>query len=168
MENVTQIIKSHNKNISPKVDETSLCNCRNKLTCPLDGKCLSKSVVYKCVVTTSNDRKVYLGLTEDVWKKRYYNHTKSFRHEKYKNSTVLSNYIWELKKVPGEIPVLTWSIEKSIPAYSNTSKRCPLCLYEKLYIVTYETPLELLNKRSELISKCRHENKYLLSNYDND
>ena len=65
MENVTQIIKSHNKNIiSPKVDETSLCNCRNKLTCPLDGKCLSKSVVYKCVVTTSNDRKVYLGLTE--------------------------------------------------------------------------------------------------------
>ena len=112
MEYVTQIIKSHNKNIiPPNVDETSLCNCRNKLTCPLDGKCLSKSVVYKCVVTTSNDRKVYLGLTEDVWKKRYYNHTKSFRHEKYKNNTVLCNYSWEFKKVTGEIPVLTWSIE---------------------------------------------------------
>ena len=53
---------------SPKLQETSLCNCRNKLTCPLDGKCQSKSVVYKCVITTSNDHKIYLGLTEDVRK----------------------------------------------------------------------------------------------------
>ena len=35
-------------------------------------------------VTIPNDQKVYLGLTEDVWKKRCYNNTKSFRNEKYK------------------------------------------------------------------------------------
>ena len=94
MENVSQIIKSHNKNItSPNVEEKSLCNCRNKSTCQLDGKCQSESVVYKCVVTRPNNDKVYLGLTEDVWKKRYYNHTKSFRNQKYKNNTVLSIYI---------------------------------------------------------------------------
>ena len=144
------------------------CNCRNKSACPMDGKCRSKSVIYKCVAVVPNERKVYLGLTEDEWKKRYYNHTQSFRNEKYQKSTTLSNYLWELKSESGEIPELIWSIEKSIPAYSNTTKRCLLCLHEKLAISTYERPSELLNKRSELTSKCRHENKYLLCNYDND
>ena len=49
MENVTQIIKGHNKSVtSPKVAQILPCNCRNKSTCPLDGKCRSKSVIYKC------------------------------------------------------------------------------------------------------------------------
>ena len=127
---------------------------------------VDQKVSFINVVTTLNDCKVYLGLTEDEWKKRYYNHTQSFRNKKYQKSTVLSSYIWELKNETGEMPELTWSIEKSIPAYSNISKRCLLCLHEKLAIVTYERPSELLNKRSELISKCRHENKYLPSNYN--
>ena len=42
--------------------------------------------------------------------------------------------------------------------YSNKSKRCHLCLTEKLYLVRAKKP-SLLNKRTELISKCRHENK---------
>ena len=50
-----------------------------------------------------------------------------------------------------------------MPAYSNITKRCPLCLQEKLAIISYEKPEELLNKRSELISKCRHQNKFLIS-----
>ena len=40
-----------------------------------------------------------------------------------------------------------------------------ICLYEKLKIINYPNKEELLNKPSELISKCRHVNKYLLSNY---
>ena len=40
-----------------------------------------------------------------------------------------------------------------------------LCLHEKLYIATYYDQEELLNKRSELASKCRHEKKFLLANY---
>ena len=35
----------------------------------------------------------------------------------------------------------------------------------KLEIVNYPHPEELLNKRSELVSKCRHANKCLLNNY---
>ena len=46
--------------------------------------------------------------------------------------------------------------------YSNISKKCFLCLHEKLVIITYPRQHELLNKRSEVFCKCLHENKYLL------
>ena len=38
------------------------------------------------------------------------------------------------------------------------------CLYETLLIATYPNPDELLNKRSELVSKRQYENKFLLKN----
>ena len=49
--------------------------------------------------------------------------------------------------------------------YSNIAKSCMLCLHEKFEILMYPKQDELLNKRSELVFKCRHINKYLLSNY---
>ena len=45
------------------------------------------------------------------------------------------------------------------------TKKCLLGLHEKHEIVNFEDQDHLLNKRSELISKCRHANKYLLCNY---
>ena len=57
------------------------------------------------------------------------------------------------------------NIIKSVPAYTNLAKRCFLSLHEKLAIITYPNQEELLNKKSEFISKCRHENKFLLGNY---
>ena len=47
--------------------------------------------------------------------------------------------------------------------YVNGFKKCNLCLTEKYHIITSD--LNLVNKRSELISKCCHVNKYLLKNY---
>ena len=43
-------------------------------------------------------------------------------------------------------------------------EKCLLCLHEKLEIVNVEDQ-DLLHKRSELICKCRHANKYLLRKY---
>ena len=44
-----------------------------------------------------------------------------------------------------------------------------LCIQEKLEIVNFEDQDHLLNKRSELISKFRHGNKYFLrNNKEND
>ena len=63
------------------------------------------------------------------------------------------------------MPSLKWSLVKSVPAYSNISKKSQLCLQEKFEILNYPNPNELLNKRSEPISNCRHVNKFLLSNY---
>ena len=62
------------------------------------------------------------------------------------------------------MPTLKWSIVKSVPSYLNISKKCLLCLHEKLDIVNFEDQDHLLKKRSELISKCRHAIKYLLRN----
>ena len=167
-ENVAQIIKAHNKNITSVNNEASLeCNCRKKPECPLEGKCRTKNVIYKCVVTASNKPdKVYIGLSEPEWKKRFYNHRQSFNNKKYSGSTTLSSYVWDIKNKDNETPTLKWSILKCVPGYSNVSKKCLLCLHEKLLIITYPNQNELLNKRSELISKCRHENKFMLVNYN--
>ena len=62
-------------------------------------------------------------------------------------------------------PNLMWCIVKSVPGYSNILKRCMLCLHEKYEILNYPDQEELLNKRSELVSKRRRVNKFLLSNY---
>ena len=62
-------------------------------------------------------------------------------------------------------PNLVWCAVKSIPGYSNISKRCMLCLHEKYETLNYPAQEELLNKKSELVSKCRLVNKFLLSNY---
>ena len=89
----------------------------------------------------------------------------SFRNQKHKNGTALSAFLWELKKSRKETPKPTWLALKVVPGYLNISKRCLLSLNEKLSIATYPDQKQLLNKRSELIAKCRHENKFLLINY---
>ena len=38
---------------------------------------------------------------------------------------------------------------------------CRLCLTENLWLLKHFDNVNLLNKRSEFISKCRHENKLL-------
>ena len=48
--------------------------------------------------------------------------------------------------------------------YSNVSKRCDLCATEKLKIRDEDKSVSL-NKRSELVSKCRHKNKYILASF---
>ena len=166
-ENISSITSSHNKKlIKNNAPNTKPCNCRNKSACPLNGQCQSQDIIYKCTVSTSvNPDKVYLGTAEGDFKKRYGNHTKSFRNKRYTNDTSLSEYIWETKEKHQENPSLGWSIVKRVSIYSNITKKCLLCLHEKLEIVNYPHPEELLNKCSELVSKCRHANKYLLNNY---
>ena len=165
--NMGRIIKTHNKKLTTtKTTEILDCNCRSKQNCPLNGLCRSSSVIYKCIASVPNKPdKVYIGLTEGEWKKRHSGHKTSFKHKKHSNSTALSTYVWDIKEKQKIDPILSWSILKSVPAYSNITKRCLLCLHEKLEIISYENTDELLNKKSELISKCRHQNKFQLSNY---
>ena len=89
---------------------------------------------------------------------------KSFCDKRHTNDTSLSKYIREIKEKCQENPSLKWSIVKGVPAYSNITKKCLLCLHEKLEIVNYPYSEELLKKCSELVSKCWHGNKYLLNN----
>ena len=42
--------------------------------------------------------KGYIGLSDDEWKKRCYNHRKSFHDQCYQSETMLSSYVWETKR----------------------------------------------------------------------
>ena len=108
---------------------------------------------------------VYLRTAEGDFKKQFCNHRKSFNNEASPNDTTRSKYIWELKETSNLSPALVWSIAKKVPPYSNISKKCLLCLHEKLEIINHPRPNELLNKRSELIYKCGHANTFLLRSY---
>ena len=133
------------------------CNCRKKDQCPLSNNCLTPSLIYRAHVKTDTDStgKSYIGLTEGPFKQRYNNHTLSFRDRKRENSTELSKYVWKLKDEHTSYKI-HWTILAKAAAYNNKTKRCNLCLTEKLHIIRADTS-SLLNKRSELISKCRHE-----------
>ena len=45
--------------------------------------------------------------------------------------------------------------------YKDGTRRCGLCLTEK-YVIARTDQEHLLNKRTEIISKCYHRNKYLI------
>ena len=140
------------------------CNCRQKDTCPLNGNCLRQSVIYQATVTRTdnNTTETYVGLTENEFKTRYRNHTSSFRHTKLRYATELSKHIWTLKDNNISFKI-SWRILSSARAYSSSSKRCNLCIKEKFFIIC-RPHLSTLNKRSELLSSCRHRNKALIAN----
>ena len=133
----------------------------------MDGKYCTMNTVYKCIVSVpTKPDKSYIGLSGHEWRKRYYNHRKSFRNQRYQSETMLSSYVWETKRAIDQIPSLKWSIITVLPAYSNITKRCQLCLYEKYATITYPDPENLFNNRSEIMSKCPHQRNFLLSNCD--
>ena len=88
------------------------------------------------------------------FKERYRNHTKSFRHQKYSKETELSKHIWDLKKGGVEYNI-KWEIIRASNTNIRKSGICNLCLKERFEIMKCE---KLLNRRSELVTKCRHGN----------
>ena len=53
--------------------------------------------------------------------------------------------------------------QRQYKAYNRTWKKYNLCLNEKLAIINHPDQ-NLLNKKSEVISQCRHGNKFELVN----
>ena len=167
--NISSIISSHNKTIlnTDYPEETTkgkTCNCQKKNSCPLNGKCLDKEIIYRCKIQkpNSNEDRYYIGLTANTFKQRWYSHNHSFKHEDKKKSTELSNYIWGLRDNNIE-PTLSWEVIDHARPYVNGSKKCNLCLTEKFHIITSQ--LDIVNKRSEIISKCRHSNNFMIKNF---
>ena len=158
---MASVIRRHNSKILKRTRPTSdeNCNCRKPNSCALAGACLTDNLIYKAEV----DLKVYIGPTEHSFKSRYNGHTSTFRHRKLANSTTLSKYIWDLK-YSGTNYRIKWSVLKRARAYSAGTKTCNLCLCEKLCILNADRR-NLLNKKSELINKCRHLNKYQTCNF---
>lgn len=168
MNNIKGSISMHNnaKLSNDNIEDNSRdCNCRRPNDCPMNGKCLTTSLVYQATVTTIDNRpdQTYVGLTENAFKTRYTNHKASFNHRTKRNATELSKYIWSLKDSNVAYNI-NWTILKRTSPYNISSGRCNLCLWEKYFII-YRPILATLNKRNELLSSCRHASKYLLSNF---
>ena len=124
------------------------------------GECLVHNAIYKATVTAAGQaNKEYIGMTEHAFKTRYNNHQQSFKHKKYSTATALSKYVWQLKESRADYSI-KWSIIKQARAYRGGSKLCNLYLAEKIRILDADKRT-LLNKKSELISLCRHKNKFL-------
>ena len=85
----------------------------------------------------------------------------SFRTQKYENNTNLSRYIWDLKN-KGISYNIDWSILSYANTYNTINKTCNLCLLEKVYILRHDGA-QLINKRNELMNRCRHRDKFLLN-----
>ena len=165
MPNMASIIRSHNKQIAhPRDNNIDPCNCRVKDNCPLSGKCPSSSVIYQAKVTPGQGPpKHYIGLAATSIKVRVSNHLSSLKLESKAYATTLSKYVWDLKAKDQPYDI-SWSILCQASAYSNTTKRCNLCLAEKLHILKADKP-SLLNKRSEILNTCRHSRSFYLSNF---
>ena len=107
------------------------------------------------------DKKTYIGISSTKWKIRYANHKYSFSHEHLKHQTAQSKQFWSLKN-KGLTPEIQWSILKKLKTPKCFDSRCNLCLEEKIQIMIYPDPEKLLNKRCELIARCRHRTKFKL------
>ena len=169
--NMKGIIDAHNKKIVnenvPNPTGRS-CNCTNRATCPLNQNCLTSNIVYEAEIradVANYKPKIYIGLCETTFKKRYANHKTSFTNQSHENATELSKEFWSIRKKYSVTPLISWRVIKKCAFLTSSSKSCSLCLSEKTAIVTYKGN-NLLNKRSEIVSKCRHETKFLLHRFD--
>jgi len=128
----------------------------------MDGNCSMESVIYQAEVITPTTKETYIGLCDTTFKLRYRNHACSFRNERYKHATELSKYIWSLKDQNIKYDI-KWRIVKQARSYSNVTKRCYLCSWEKFFILC-KPEMSTLNSRNELASCGRHARKFLLKN----
>ena len=165
MKNMGAIISSHNKKLLKNDSKRFGCNCRIKENCPLDGKCLTPNITYKAYVSNNIDdeQKWYIGMTKPPFKNRYGNHKSDFKHPNRKNNTELAQYVWQLKE-NNKVPSVRYEILHQIPPSPVKYGFCRLCVSEKLEILNNYDDEDLLNSRSEFVSKCRHQNSTLISN----
>ena len=153
--NFANMIKLQNNRIlsEEKTQDQPKRNCRQKDTCPLEGNCLDKELMYKCNLkeNTTSDGVNYNSLTENTFKDRFYKHHNSFKYQVKGNSTELSKHIWEIKRKDIKKTIMHWSVTDHAKPYQSGSKRCNICPTKKYHILT--SPVNLINKRTELVSK---------------
>ena len=131
----------------------------------MDGKCLEKDILYTAELTSNlanYGTKFYKGICSTTWKDRFNNHTKSFKSIVYKNESELSKEVWKIKNNGGNFAI-KWRKERKSASYQPERKKCNLCATEKVAIATSQSAI--LNKKNEIISRCRHKFKFKLKNY---
>ena len=166
--NMGFIISSHNKHVLNSNNTECGCNCNNRDESPLENECLTPIIVYRADVTNKriDEHKYYYGISDTPFKEGYENDKTSFRHRSHQIASDLSKYYWKLVN-NGAVPTIKFSIAKRVKG-NTFINNCNLCLSEKAFIIRNLDDVNMLNKRSEFISKCRHINKRLLNRVKDD
>ena len=155
MPNMNNVIRKHNSKIinNPAPSTAKNCNCCLKTDCPIDGDFLSECLICKASVRTTAN-KYYYGTCENTFNERYNNQKCLFRNKPRDKNTESSKYIWELKERDINY-FINWNIAMKSQKYVCASRKCDLCICERLLIAIVD-PNVLLNKRDKLVLKCQH------------
>ena len=131
----------------------------------MDNKCLTQNIVYEAEITSHPDEVVkdYRGLCSTTFKERYGVHKEGFANRVYSKGCELAKYVWKLKDSRKTFN-LKWRTLKKVNG-RMVGGECKLCTTETMLINEHPNKDKLLNQNS--IQKCRHENKYMLSQYGN-
>ena len=87
-------------------------------------------------------------------KKRYENDKTFLRHRSYLTTSDVCKYYWKLVG-NGAVPTIKFSIVKHVKG-NTFINNCNLRLREKTVIKRNSDDVNMLSKRSEFSSKCRH------------
>ena len=161
-------MNQHNKKVLremsiPVSSNMKTCNCRNDAVCPMNGNCLDKNVLYEGIITCDLPNykpKRYKGICSTTWKERFANHNKAFNNIRYQTDSELALEVWKIKQKNNQFNI-KWRKVRNFPSYNPESKKCFLCMNEKLEIARHEGD-DLLNKRNEIISRCLHRSRFKL------
>ncbi len=169
MPSIKTSISAHNKKILGEKEPLARghCNCQQPETCPLPGECTTPNLLYEATLKSDlpdYGEKIYKGISEPSFKKRFANHKKSFNIVEYKSDTCLSKEVWDIKNLGGTYNI-SWRAIKQCPGFNPSNGKCALCMSEKLEILEH-TGTNLLNKKSEIVSTCRHKHKHMLTSLD--
>ena len=153
--NIGTIISMHNKKITRPLNQTNdkkTCNCQSPAECPLDGNCCIKNIIYKAEI--QNPKAFYIGMTARTFKERFSQHKHSFKNEKRRKCTTLSDFVWTQQLSP--TPEIKWSIIKKSKAYTPGDAKCDLCTSEKEEILKQINNPYCINKRNDVSTRCVH------------
>ena len=98
---------------------------------------------------------------KSAFKKRWANHTRSFRDPKLRNVTSMASLIHRLKERKTSYNI-TWKILKRARSYFGGGANCKLCI-EEAYIILVRKG-DLISKHKESLINCLHRRA---KNFDN-
>ena len=100
------------------------------------------------------------GISKSTSKKWHGNHETTFSINRYKNDMKLPVKYWNLK-AENSNPKVTWAVKICLVCTTLNQRYVPFVFNEKLEMLE-DKENNLLNIKSEVISKCCHQNKYML------
>ena len=126
---------------------------------------MSSNIVYSSKVVTATESREYIGSTSTDFKTRLGNHKSDLTApSRIDKGTTLSKYIKSLNE--SNIPYdQSWSIEGRAQSYKPEIGYCNLCLVEKYFILKFFKEKNLVNRRTEILERCRHKTFFLLKNF---